>query len=729
MQKHLPFLQGKVDERGDDLVDRHFVMQSARHQGWFCGKCGKRIIPDLYNAGKHAESCGFTVSDTGESRNVAVDHEPGYRLSAKEGNLHLEICFPELVNIPGFQDRFRKMRWVPVMETVFCPDRRDPVIAGNSSGIDLSLWLSLIRAGKCCRIQRELDVEVIREVFPGIIGLYSLQMFVHIYCTKGFRHSRLLPEHVARRVLMSIPMEDRTNIREKSSSSLEWSSRARAGRRAVRPLRAALLRGKGDIQFLRLTIENGEGRRWPSFLFSRGYAACTPGLDIWQILQGDYELTADSEGAVRRFAQLYPEYNLEQYLEKSSNILIPLIAPDYHSLLEIAAKAGAPAVAENMAELSQFKQDPAMYTNLRDAFRLPLHVLRTLEPEDVNEELIKKFASINLCNPGFLQFDRYTQGMLDFYMCLWLPAPTGNVAGRTGRIEAGTRRTGVRRTGRIEAYIQRNGVRRAGRIEAGTQRNEDRRTGIHSAENRIAGTQDTESRRKGMRAAETRKTGALKRGERFPGGERRYRGVVLERDLTDTQVLQILRYLYKHLVSWELLRDYLNACELLGEYPYGFIPKKISLLEAHDRVVQRIELKKGDLERDSFRQIVWSEKYLSLTTYYSDEDKELFEEEAFVIIPPKEKKDLFMESEAMHNCVRIYSSAVVRGSCMIYFLRRKEKPGTSYGTIEVRGNTLVQAKGFANSRLEQPAQDFIRKWCATKHLDIRTRDIENLNNE
>jgi hypothetical protein len=134
-------------------------------------------------------------------------------------------------------------------------------------------------------------------------------------------------------------------------------------------------------------------------LFSRGYAACTPGLDIWQILQGDYELTADSEGAVRRFAQLYPEYNLEQYLEKSSNILIPLIAPDYHSLLEIAAKAGAPAVAENMAELSQFKQDPAMYTNLRDAFRLPLHVLRTLEPEDVNEELIKKFASINLCNP------------------------------------------------------------------------------------------------------------------------------------------------------------------------------------------------------------------------------------------------------------------------------------------------------------------------------------------
>lgn len=27
-------------------MDRHFVMQSDRDRGWFCGKCGKRITPD-----------------------------------------------------------------------------------------------------------------------------------------------------------------------------------------------------------------------------------------------------------------------------------------------------------------------------------------------------------------------------------------------------------------------------------------------------------------------------------------------------------------------------------------------------------------------------------------------------------------------------------------------------------------------------------------------------------
>ena len=441
-------------------MDRYFMMQSDRHRGWFCGKCGKRITPDIYNANKHAETCGFSVADTGESRNVARDHEPGYRLSAIEGNLHLEICFPELVNIPGFPDRFRGLRWVPVMETVFCPDKRTPLVTENRSGMDLSLWLPLIRAGKCTRIHHESDVEVIREVFPGIIGLYSLQMFVHIYCTKGFRHSRLLSENVAGRVLMTVSPEAELNPLEASSTSQEGPSRARAGRRAGIPLLATLLRGKGDIRFLRLTIQNGKERRWPSFLFSRGYAACTTGLDIWQILQGDYVLTSDSEEAVRRFAQLYPEYNLEQYLEKSSNILIPLIAPDYHSLLEISAKAGAPAVAENMAKLSQFKQDPDLYTNLKDTFRLPLHVLRTLEPEDVSEELMEQFAAIYLCNPGFLQFDRYTQGMLDFYMCLWLPAPTSKVPGKTGRVEAGTRRNG------------------------------SRRKEIYPAENRIAGTQE-----------------------------------------------------------------------------------------------------------------------------------------------------------------------------------------------------------------------------------------------
>ena len=392
------------------------------------------------------------------------------------------------------------MRWVPAMEAIFFPDKKVPVITGNSSGIDLSLWLSLIRAEKCCRIH-DSDAGVIREVFPGIISLYSLQMFVHIYCTKGFRHSRLLSEHMAQRVLKTKQEVSGVNPRKVLLLSTKHSQRERADAHSIgskTPLRATLLRGKGDVRFLRITVESSGSR--PSFLFSRGYAACTPGTDVAGILHGNYILDVDSEAAVRRYAQLYPEYNLEQYLEKSPNILVPLIAPDYHSLLEISAKAAVPAVAENMAKLSRFKQDPSMYTNLREAFWLPLHVLRALDPEDVSEDLLKKLASVYLCDPGFLQFDRFTHGMLDFYQCLRLPVPAGQ----------GTRKTSMQKT-------------------------------------------------------ETRDKGARETGTRSAEGQRRYRGSALERDLTDKQVFQILRYLYKRSLSWDLLRDYLNACELLGE--------------------------------------------------------------------------------------------------------------------------------------------------------------------
>jgi hypothetical protein len=209
---------------------------------------------------------------------------------------------------------------------------------------------------------------------------------------------------------------------------------------------------------------------------------------------------------------------------------------------------------------------------------------------------------------------------------------------------------------------------------------------------------------------------------------RRYRINGLTRaDLTDAQILQILRYLYRKNASWQYLCDYINACELLGEYPYGFLPKN-SLVEAHDRVVERIGIRENDTEEFSFVRAVLSRNYQSLVTNETEEDQEFFRDDPFVIIAPRHRQDLFAESASMHNCVRIYSPAVMRGSCMIYFLRRKEKPRTSYGTIEVRGNTLVQAKGFANRRLDRSAQDFIRRWCAAKHLDIRTRDIEPTKN-
>ncbi len=678
-------------------MDRHFLMRSDKFNKWFCGRCGKRLIPDLYNAGKHAQSCGFSCSESGRDRNVIADYDRGYRLTAEGEDLHLEICRPELVPIPGFPDRFRGIRWITVMDTVFPSGSREPEVIKNDSGADPDLWLAMIRAEKCCRIHSSTDAQIIGHVFPGIIRIYSLQMFAHIYRTKGFRHTRLLTEQEAMRLMMMsekdalrLMLTEQEAVRLIMAAAEEPAAKAcnagpaakaRNGEPAAKtcnaepaakarnaepaaksrstasgnsglpalsplrtnvgkPLRAVLLKGRDSSLILRITL-SGARQEPVAFLFSRGYAACTPNADVKSVLKEKYTLDDDSEKAVRWFARACPEYHLEQYLDKSSNILIPLIAPEYHNLLELAAKAAIPAVAENMDSLEQFQKDPFVIRNLQTAFGLPLHVLRALRPQDTTPELLEKLADIYRSHPGLLQFDRFTPSMCSFYenMKIHMTAARKETA------------SGHRHSGRS---YQINGLTRT--------------------------------------------------------------------NLTDAQVLQILRYLYRKNASWQYLCDYINACELLGEYPYGFLPKN-PLIEAHDRVVERIGIRENETEEFSFVRAVLSRNYQSLVTNETEEDQEFFRDDPFVIIAPRRREDLFAESASMHNCVRIYTRRVAAGNTKIYFLRKKTAPKRSYGTIEVQGWRLIQAKGFANSRLDRQAQDFILKWCEARHLLIRTRDI------
>ena len=86
-----------------------------------------------------------------------------------------------------------------------------------------------------------------------------------------------------------------------------------------------------------------------------------------------------------------------------------------------------------MPKTGGFRNDPSLFRNLRDTFRLPLHVLRALDPQDVTDELLANLAHINQCHPGLLQFEHYTPLMCDFYHDLSIemaPGQTGRVPGR-----------------------------------------------------------------------------------------------------------------------------------------------------------------------------------------------------------------------------------------------------------------------------------------------------------
>ena len=587
------------------------MIRSARTGACYCGKCGKKLLDDSYNTGKHAELCGYAAGSY-EPLKEGVDL--GYRMEGSREGVLLSVCRPMLKLIRGFTDRFYGAEWESVFEVKFPAGSKVPIILKNETGLEPDILMMLIRAGRILSISPERDAEEAHKAFPGVIDLYSIQMFSHIYRNKGFGSERILPEETERKLLRTIP-ED-----------CVWEDDSREPDK--NKIFANICRYRGEHYILHLVFQY-EGEP-VVLLFSRNYCACSKRVNVRELLKREYCLAGKARAAIRRFDEIYPEYHLAQYAELSENILFPLFAADYHSGIELAARAGAPAIAENYELLSEMKKDPALYKNLKKMFGLPIRVLRALTREQASDAVLERMKQINAYNPVFLQSDEYTPSMIEFYM---------------------------------RAAIDREHIR----------------NGVDGIE-----------------------------------------------DLTDRQILQILRYLKKHPDEGHYYCDYLSACARLGEYLFGLTPD-IPIREAHDRTVERIEINRDRIMQEQFAKAVSSREYRDLATCFTQEDEERFEEDPFIVTVPTQIEDLYAESENMHNCVRIYVSRVASKNARIYFLRKKDEPDKSYGTLEVShdGEKLCQAKAFANGRLPMNAQRFVVRWCRAKGIKIGTWDIAN----
>ena len=649
----------------------------------YCGRCGKRQLLDKYNVLKHEQACSLSIGNLQSDDTYAADRRAnnsqlrltddvviveekrhwGYRLEASVnddaagGVLMLSVCMPILKRIPGFTDRFSGMEWDPIFEVAFAARSRHPRILRNETGYEMDVLLSLIRAGRISPISMESDRAVIRRVFPGVIDIYSLQMFTQIYCNKGYSADACIKHTTENWLFENTPNSKEWKAlgvyeEKKEESNSQLFKDYRDGKKNLRtgktipqnvrrpasihqkgkiPIYAALFKHRNDTYILQVVLKNGPEKT--VFLFTRGYCSCNREVDLSDILQREYYLTGNVMKAIEQFDKAYPEYHLAMYVKKSQNILIPLLAAEYHTGIELAAKAGASAIAENYHKLAVFEKSPTLLHNLKEMFGVPVSVLRALRRDQVSNRTMKRIREIYEYQPAFLQFDFYSDSMVEFWT-------RGDV---------------------------------------------------------------THSRKRRSRAIEG--VGAL----------------------SDKQILQILRYLQKHPGEGHYYCDYMNACAQLGEYVYGITPS-IPIREAHDRVVARVK-NKHDLDtKKRFETTVASEDYLHLTTCGCEEDEEVFGEDPYMVTAPESTDDLFSESERMHNCVRIYVKNVASRSTRIYFLRTKEEPDKSFGTIEVSsdGKRLIQAKGFGNRRLPRQAQEFVIKWCRQKAIKIDTWDIKEM---
>ena len=174
-----------------------------------------------------------------------------------------------------------------------------------------------------------------------------------------------------------------------------------------------------------------------------------------------------------------------------------------------------------------------------------------------------------------------------------------------------------------------------------------------------------------------------------------------------------------------MYRDYLNLSAQNRNYLAGYTPTREELWTVHYQALLSNHSSISAEKETLFAERVKDPDYASLSSEYTEEDKKYFSKDSFTIITPTHAYDLYVESQLMHNCVRIYLDSVLNKRCNILFLRKKDAAYSPYVTIEVTSSDhrLVQCKAMYNQLPSKEVCEFVSKWARYKHVEISTDDI------
>ena len=107
---------------------------------------------------------------------------------------------------------------------------------------------------------------------------------------------------------------------------------------------------------------------------------------------------------------------------------------------------------------------------------------------------------------------------------------------------------------------------------------------------------------------------------------------------------------------------------------------------------------------------IFSGKYKDFKPYKTDE---------YIIIAPKETKDLQEEGSRLNHCVASYIKRVIDGQCLIYFLRKQDKQEESLITLEVKDNAIVQVRGSHNRKPSDEERKALEQFAKDRNLGVR----------
>ena len=159
--------------------------------------------------------------------------------------------------------------------------------------------------------------------------------------------------------------------------------------------------------------------------------------------------------------------------------------------------------------------------------------------------------------------------------------------------------------------------------------------------------------------------------------------------------------------SAQLWADYLR---MLRDLECDLTDKQLiypnSLKREHDKAARKITQVKDEKLNQVFRERA------------AKNDKYAWENKNFKVLIPHDISELYEEGRKLSHCVGTYGKLVAEGKSVVAFIRKASDVDTPLCTIEIRQDTIVQARGMSNRPAENipNMRTFIKAWAKNKGL-------------
>lgn len=160
-------------------------------------------------------------------------------------------------------------------------------------------------------------------------------------------------------------------------------------------------------------------------------------------------------------------------------------------------------------------------------------------------------------------------------------------------------------------------------------------------------------------------------------------------------------------------QDYLRECRSL-EYEWRkniLFPK--DLQEAHRKTASLVKLHASKILDETYQR-----RRKILMPIFT------FEDDIYQVVVPKKIQALVKEGEEQHNCVGGYMERVARGDTNVVFVRAKDEPQKSLGTVEVSNmGKIIQARAAFNKALPEDVMNFVDRFTTEVQRRLGKKQI------